>query len=332
MNRKHASAVVALAVTAGFFALAARNVQLDALRAALAQAKIAWIPVMLAIGLVDLLVRGARWRILLRPAAPAADLWLLVRLEAIGLALNNVLFMRIGELARAFLAARELKIPVATALAGVAVERALDVAALLTLFCAASALSPELVPLQARQAGFVVLVGAIGALATLAFAEALLVPGGLLEKPLRPWPRIHALILQLAQGAAVLRRPGAAAAAGALSLTLWAVDALVYWVGAQAFSLGASISYGRSILVLSWAGAGAALPAAPGAFGTFEAFIVSILARFGVEATAAFAYAVFIHMVMYALVTALGLVFLYRVGLSVSELSKAAQDIKEERR
>lgn len=331
MTRKHASALVALAVTVGFFALAARNVQLEALRSALARADLRWVPLLAAIGLADLVIRAARWKILLGRAAPGASLWLLVRLETIGLALNNVLFMRLGELARAFLASRELKLPVATALASVAVERALDVAALLTLFCLASFQLAELVPLQARQAGALVLFGALGALVTLAFAETLLVPGGFLERKLRPFGRLHELVLQLAEGAAVLRRPGQAAGAAALSLALWGADALVYWAAARAFGLGELVSYLRAILVLSWAGAGAALPAAPGAFGTFEAFVVAILERFTVDSTTAFAYAVFIHMVMYVLVTALGLAFLYRVGLSLGELSAAAEKVKEEK-
>lgn len=327
MTRKHASALVALLVTAGCFALAARNVNIGELKTAFAQAKLAWVPVMAAIGLIDLFIRAARWRILLqRP-----EFELLVRLEAIGLALNNVLFMRIGELTRGFLAHRELRIPVATALASVVVERALDVAALLALFCMASAGAGSIVPAQARQAGALVLVGALGAIATLAFAEKLILPGGIVEKKLLPWPKVHKLVVELAQGAAVLRRPAAAAAAGALSLALWAVDALVYWAAARAFSIGDAVSYGRSILVLSWAGAGAALPAAPGGFGTFEAFVVGILERFGVGSNLAFAYAVFTHMVMYLLVTALGLIFLYRVGLSMAELTDAVEKVREER-
>lgn len=331
MTKKHASAILALAVTLVFLALAARNVQLGPLREALGQAKLGWVPVMAALGLLDLLIRGARWKILLEHAAPDARLWLTVRLEAVGLALNNILFMRIGELARAFLASRELKIPVATALASVAVERALDVAALLSLFCLASAAEPALVPAQIRNAGALVLVGAIGALVTLALAERMLVPGGVLEKPLRPWPKLRALVLQLAEGASVLRSPVSAAKAAALSLALWAADGMVYWAAARAFSLGEAVTYVRSLLVLSWAGAGAALPAAPGAFGTFEAFVVGILERFGVGSNQAFAYAVFTHMVMYLLVTVVGLAFLYRIGLSLGELTDAVEKVREER-
>jgi uncharacterized membrane protein YbhN (UPF0104 family) len=144
-----------------------------------------------------------------------------------------------------------------------------------------------------------------------------------LEAALRRWPKLHDLVAQLAAGAAVLRQPVAALQAAALSLLLWAVDAGMYWAGARALDLGELMSYGRSVLVLSSAGAAAAVPAAPGGLGTFEAAVKKILEAFGASAPAAFGYAVFTHMVMLVSVTAIGVFYLYRVGLSLGELQAA---------
>ena len=323
MNRKAASALAAAGITAALMALALRNVRLAELWAVLSGARWRWLPVMAAIGAVDLGIRAVRWRILLSRSGAKTGFFQLYRLVTIGLAVNNVLFMRLGEVARAFLAARELEVPMATALASVAVERALDVAALLSLFAFASAGVPELVPAAYRRLGLLALAGALGALVALAAAEGPLEPGGWAEARLRRWPRVHALVVQLAAGAAVLRSPAAAGKAAALSLALWSVDALMYWAGARALELGWAVSYARSILVLSWAGAGSALPAAPGGFGTFEAAVKGILVNFGVPPHAALGYAFFTHMVMYLFVTGLGLAFLYQVGLSLGELRSA---------
>lgn len=328
MNRKNLSVAGALLLTAAFLALALRNVRFESLWGVLSSALWRWIPAMAAVSLLDLAVRALRWRILLSRAAEPPS-FLLFRLEAIGLSVNNVLFMRLGELARAFLASRELGIPLATALSSVAVERALDVAALLTLFCAASASYPALVPGRLRHAALLVLAGVIAALFLLAMAEAPLEPGGLWERRLRRFPKLHDLVSQLAAGAAILRDARAAGQVALLSLVLWGADAWLYWAGARALGLGWAVDYPRSILVLSWAGAGAALPAAPGAFGTFEAMVKSILVGFGASADQALGYAVFNHMVMYVTVTGLGLVFLCRVGLSLGELRAA---IEKERR
>lgn len=321
MKKRHLSALAALAVTAFFFALAARNVRLDELGRALERARWRWIAPMIASQLLDFYIRAERWKLLLKRAAPRAKTWLLYQLQAIGLALNNVLFMRVGELARAFLAGRELEIPAATALGSVAVERALDLAALLTLFCIAAALKPQFVPLSVRRGGQLALCGVVGALAALAVGE------GQVWR-LRRWPKLHTLAAQVAEGAAVLREPGAAAAAAAWSLVLWSVDATFYWFGARALRLAAFVSYVRSILVLSWAGAGSALPAAPGGFGTFEAMVKAVVGSFGVEPNSAFAFAVFTHMIGYLATTLIGLAFLYRVGLSLGELTGAVEKLR----
>lgn len=321
MNRKHISAAGALAVTVIFLGLALRNVHIRGLWEVLSSARWRWLPLMLGIIVLDIAIRAWRWRILLSRAA-TPSIGLLFRLEAVGLAVNNVLFMRLGEVARAFLASRELNIPLMTALCSVAVERALDMAALLALFCLASANSP-FVPVSIRQGVFLVFLGMLLALSILIFSECRLGPGGSWEKQLRRWPKIHHIISQLAAGAAILREPRWCATAVFLSLILWACDAVLYWAGALALGLGGAVTYQRSVLVLSWAGAGAALPAAPGAFGTLEAMIKSLLVDMGVSPHEALAYAFFCHVIMYLVVTFLGLAFLYRIGLSLGELHSA---------
>lgn len=321
MKSKRAfSVALGLAGTVFFLWLALRNVKLGAFRAALSGARWVWVIPMAAIVFLDLFVRAARWRVLLSRARPDAPVLELARLEAIGLGVNNVLFLRLGELVRGALAARRLRMSAFAALASVVVERALDVAALLTIFIGASFLAPGFVPPRMRLAAELLLAGAIAALGLLACAETAVAEDGVLERVLRPWPRAHALVEQLSLGAAVLREPSAALQAVGWSLALWSVDAGVYWAGARALGLGAVINYPRAVLALSWAGASSAIPAAPGAIGTFEAIVKSIVVRFGATPDQALAYALVCHMVMYLLVTVTGLLFLYRVGLSLAEL------------
>jgi len=321
MKKKHALSVsLGLAGTAFFLWLALRNVNFHDLLLALRGASWIWLVPMTAIVFLDLFVRGARWRVLLSRARPDAAVLELTRLEAIGLGVNNVLFLRLGELVRGVLAAKRLQMSAFAALASVVVERALDVAALLTIFIIASGMETGFVPPRIRLAAELLLAGAIVALAVLAFAESALADGGILERALRRWPKVHSLVEQLSLGAAVLRDPGAALQAAAWSLALWSVDAVLYWIGARALGLGSIMNYPRAVLALSWAGASSALPAAPGAIGTFEAIVKSIVVQFGATPDQAFAYALVTHMVMYLLVTVVGLILLYRIGLSLAEL------------
>ena len=319
-GKRNLSIALGLAGTGFFLWLALRNVKLGGLAAALSGARGGWLIPMAAIVYIDLFVRGARWRVLLSRARPNAPVLELTRLEAIGLGVNNVLPSRLGELVRGVLAARRLKMSAFAALASVVVERALDVAALLTIFIIASGLAPGFVPPNYRLAAELLLAGAIGALAVLAFAETAVAPGGILERALRRWPKVHSLVEQLALGAAVLRDPAAALQAAAWSLALWSLDAGVYWTGARALGMGGIMNYPRAVLALSWAGASAAIPAAPGSIGTFEEIVKKIVEKFGATPEQALAYALVCHMTMYLLVTITGLILLYRVGLSLTEL------------
>ena len=320
LNKKNASIVLGLAGTSFFLWLALRKVSLAELVHALRGAHWLWLLPMATIVAVDIFIRAVRWRVLLSRARKDASILELARLEVIGLGVNNVLFMRLGELARGALAARRLGIPIFAALASVVVERALDVSALLTLFILATFAAPGFVPPAVRFGAIFILSGAIVALMVLALAETAIADGGVIEKALRRAPKIHKLVEQLSLGASVLRRPAAALQAAGLSLLLWMVDAGLYWAGARALGIGAVMDYPRAVLALSWAGASSALPAAPGAIGTFEAVITDILMKFGAAANEALAYALVCHMVMYLLVTVTGLVLLYRVGLSLTDL------------
>ena len=320
-GKQIASAVAAIGVTLLFLWMALRKVEFAALGTALYEAHWIWLVPMIAIMCLDLLVRALRWRVLLsRARKEPAPVWTLFKLEAIGLAVNNVLFLRLGEIARSALAARRLGISMLASLASVAIERALDVAALLTIFICAARVAPGIVPRQVIVGSMLVLGGAILALGLLAVAESSVAPGGVIERALRRWPKVHGLVAQLALGAAVLRSPAAAAQAVVLSLILWSVDAALYWAGAYALGLQHLMDYPRSVLTLSWAGASSAIPAAPGAIGTFEAVVASILAKLGAGPDAAFAYALVTHMVMYLFVTVLGLFFLSREGVSLAQL------------
>lgn len=322
MTRKRLSIAVGLAATVFFLWLGLRDVHFDQLGEALRSARWAWLLPMAAVVAADLLIRALRWRVLLSRARPGAPLWELLRLEAVGLAVNNVLFMRLGELTRAALAAKRLGVSAPAALASVAIERALDVAALLTIFLLAASAAPGFAPEHVLHAAATLLAGALAALAVLAAAETSLAPGGSLERLLRRWPKLHHFVEQLALGAAVLRSPAAALQACAYSLLLWTTDAVLYWAGARALGIGELMDYPRAVLTLSWAGASSAIPAAPGAIGTFEAAVSGILVRFGATPAQGFAYALVCHATMYILVTVTGLAFLYAIGASLARLEE----------
>ena len=99
-----------------------------------------WLAATIVIATLTFPIRTIRWRLILRDAdggrLPWTPLW---HATAVGFMANNLMPARIGELARAYVATRQLPVRFATALASVGVERVFDGLVLLGLMAAAIA-------------------------------------------------------------------------------------------------------------------------------------------------------------------------------------------------
>ena len=313
------SVIVGVAVSCTLLALALRNVHFSDVQKTLVAVRPSWVVAMLAVVLADLTIRAVRWRILMSYAAPRARAWQLFRLETIGLAINNVMLFRLGEIVRGCLAAQELGISALTALATILVERLTDTMALAFLFGTAARFYPTLVPQSVANLGLLAAASIVLALVVLALIDDYL-NGRAKHGFLGRYPRLLAILARAALGTRALRSWSAVIQVGALSLLLWTIDAGLYWNGARAVGFQPSLGYGQSVLVLSWAAGSSFLPALPGSFGAFEGAVQFIMTRFGYDAAAAFGYASFVHLVNYVAVTLLGIAFLYRAGHSLASL------------
>lgn len=317
---------IALAVLVGgcLFYYAFRDVPVGEFARSLRNLNALWLPVLVLLPPLDLWLRALRWRILLRPVVDA-DVKLLFQLEAIGMAINNILFLRIGELARGVVGGIELKIPTVTVLATLIVERICDLTALLVLFTACAFAMPEVF---GRRIALYSLAAALGALASLAGITLLgvRIRGGGRLRWLRRAPKIEKLASNLIQGSLGLREFSSSLRVAALSVGLWLVDATICWLGGLAMGFSAA-DFGplHGIVVVVTAAAASALPAVPGAFGNFEAAVRTLLEHFGYAKAVALSYAAFIHLLMYTVVTTLGLVFFYRLGHTFAGLKASIQ-------
>jgi uncharacterized protein (TIRG00374 family) len=282
----------------------------------------AWIPALLAFPLVDLLIRALRWRLLLAPVA-RVGVWTLAQLEAIGLAVNNVLFLRLGELARGLVTARESAVPTMSVLSTIVVERLCDVAALLILFIVAASFMPGVVEprLRAMAAGLALLILA-ALIAAAAGGERLARASARLSR----FPSVGRVIGELVCGTRALRSWSVCLRVAFWSFALWVWDAA--YCAAIAVSMGfePGLGLGRAILVLCTAAAGTLIPTVPGAFGNFEASVRFILERFGYDRALAVSYAMVSHLLGYAVVTLLGVLFLYRFGHTFASLRRALNE------
>ena len=276
-------------------------------------------------------LRTLRWQLILRAPDgsrfPLLPLWHAV---AVGFMANNLLPARAGEVARAYIAGRELPVRFTTALASVAVERVLDGLVMVGLM--AVAIAAPAFPSQATVLGAPLSRVATGA--AVLFGAALLLALVVVHKP-EPWlklldrvarrllperlaGRVERVAEGLVAGLAVLKSPGRFAAVLAWSLVLWLVNASAFALCFKAFNLTVPIS--GALLLQGIIGFGVAVPASPGFFGVFEAATRVTLGIYGIDAARAVSYAVAYHLTTFLPITLLGLYSLSATHVRIGEL------------
>ncbi|MCX5785039.1 MAG: lysylphosphatidylglycerol synthase transmembrane domain-containing protein [Elusimicrobia bacterium] len=284
---------------------------------------------------LELVLRAARWRLLLNPSKPVR-LWDAFRLETSGLALSNILPLRLGEIARGTFGAKIFDIPVLTVFATILVERALDIIVLFIMFAAAARFGGITGGLMNYGKWlWVMLAGLLAAMSALVFADELVAHRwfyGFFGR----FPWIRRLFERVAMGVKGFHSFRSGALILVLAFLQWFLDALnCYWMG-RAFGLGGVLDIFKSIALLFTGAAAASMPGMPGYFGNFEFTMVKVMLTWGIQKDVGFAYASCVHMLGYIIVTLLGVFFVYQMGHSLGKVwgefsGKEANQIQDSR-
>lgn len=293
------------------------------------------LPLLLAVALAtsSYLVRALRSQVLLRAEAggplPLASLW---HATAMGFMASNTLPFRLGELVRSYALSRLGRVPMATALSSIAVERALDGLTLVGLLLVAllgAGLPSDTVILGnrldelARKSAIVCAIIFAGALAVVLFPRL----SERLIRALLPWRRLAdrlvAIVEGLRLGFGALKSPGRLTAAIAWSLVHWLIGGLSFYVAFRAF--GIDVGYAGALLVQSLLAFGVAAQLTPGFFGQFEVLVAAALTLFAVSEGKGIAYALTYHITTFLPIVLLGLLSMVRTGLHVRDARDAAR-------
>lgn len=304
--KKLISISAGLALSAALLWLAFRKADLRAVAAALGGVSAGPLALVLLTVCGELAVRGLKWSLLLAPARKVRA-WDAARLETAALALNNILPLRLGELARGAYGAEFFGIDFLTVLATILAEKVLDMAALFTLSAGAAGAGG----LAARLPGGWVL-WALG----LAVAAPLALAGG--RALAGRYPRLRSALDSLALGMKALKSPSTAAAVFLLAALQWFLNALNYYWLARAFGLEAAATVSRSVLLSFTGAAASSAPGMPGYFGAFELAVSAVLGSWGVGREAALAFAAASHLLPYLIITSAGIFFIYHMGTSLT--------------
>ncbi|MBA2793011.1 MAG: flippase-like domain-containing protein [Thermoleophilaceae bacterium] len=250
-------------------------------------------------------VRAERWHRILHLIGIKAGRADCYSLTTVGYMGNNVLPARAGEALRVVLLDSKVKAGKRTLLGTIVAERLLDVIVLgvIIVGTAYGVLSErDILPTDRP---LLIAAGALVLLAALALAAVVLRRRGALERfrgfarPLAGAPR------------ALISRPGVLMLAA--TFVLWAIEGAVYLAVARAVEL--DISATGALYLVALTNFVAAVPAAPGSIGTFDAAVLFGARALGGAEALVLSYALLLRFVLYVPITVVGLlVMVVRYG------------------
>jgi uncharacterized protein (TIRG00374 family) len=307
------------------------QVNLNALGDALTHARyIFLIPTVLFL-VLGLVTRAIRWRVLLSNALPLGRTFNIMN---VGYLVNGVLPLRIGEVARAYLAMRaDPPVPVFKTASTMIVERLLDLLAIIVMLLLALAAGP--VPKELRVAASVATPTAIGGFLVLVFLSS---QRGLARRLLalftgrldgtrfaRFIPTLTRWFDHFLDGLKPLIQPSALLKAVIWTVVSWGFSTVGGYMLMFAFYERAS--WAVTALYIAAAAFAIAVPAVPGNLGSYELSILLALGAmgYGQPASTATAFAVMVHGVNLAVHASTGMIGFIQEGISLGQLSRGVQ-------
>ncbi len=311
-------------ISAALLLLVANSVrgEADQLGAALGAADWRLIVPAVALYFVGVWLRSARWGLLLPEHTVRTTT--LFRALVVGFTVNNLLPLRMGEVARAFLLARWCRISYGATIASLVVERVLDGLSLAVLLLVALALLPG-APGYLLAVGVLAAGGFLGGALLLALAawhsNALSALAGSVARFLPP--RIGDMLTRLAtsfaRSLALVHDPVRLVRLMFLSLLAWCFELGLFFVLLISFGLPAS--YPLALLVGSASNFATLIPSSPGYVGTFDGVLINVLRDVsGVAAGQAAAYDVVVHAALFLPVVVVGTLVLWRSHVTIRSM------------
>ena len=293
---------------------------------ALREANYWWSIPVVVISVFSIWLRAYRWKIMLEPIREVS-VGKAYSSTMIGFMANNIYPARLGEIVRAYAIGHSCGVSKSSAFATIVVERAFDLLAI--LFFLGMLLPWYKFDPKFQAAGYVALAACVllftamvflrwKRAATLRVFEALASP-----LPERHGRRVSGLIHRFVDGVAVLASGRPLPSITLLSVLVWVVVTLSYYLAFFAFDLHLPIQAGVLLLVLTALAVMA--PSAPGFVGPFEWAAIYGMMFFeseGVTRSVAASYALYYHAIQFVPITLLGLYHLRRERFSLTRAVK----------
>jgi len=324
--------LVAIAISGVAVWVSMKDVRLAEVLASLEHASYVGFAGVMALTIFGFWIRAVRWRSLI--ASPRRlGTGSLFSATMIGFMANNVLPFRLGEFVRPWALARRENLSKTTLLATIVVERAVDMLTLLGILGLALLVHPIS---EATEGGRMVRAGA-GVLLLLCVALTAMVVAlesqprlaqrvigactGFLPERLRA--RVASAVQHFLEGLGLFRDLPRLAWVFALSFLMFGIYALA--LSLSMLSLHIHVAWYGGLIMLVITAIGIMVPAAPGYIGTLNLACIAGLALFGVGKDQAVPFSWFYFVSQWLPITAVGLFYLNREGLSLRSLGQAQE-------
>ena len=304
-------------------ALAFKGIDFREVWTALMLTNYGFVLIAIAMVVVGVFVRAARWRLLFYPRHRKLRLNKLLAVLLIGQMTNIVIPGRFGELVRVYMLGEIERESKARVLGTIALEKAVDM--LMLLFLLISLLPVMPLPRWVQESGAALVITAPSFFLTLILLayqkKRVLLAFTCLSRFL---PRLRQVHLMRQTEAAlgsldILRRWDLGLWILGWSILNWGLGAVTNYLIFLAMDV--PLPFTAAIFLLLVLSLGVAVPSSPGKVGVFHYLTILTLAIFGVERSFALTYSLVLHLVVFLPPSILGAFFLWWENLSLRQLS-----------
>jgi uncharacterized membrane protein YbhN (UPF0104 family) len=318
---------IGILISVVFLAATLSQVDLAKVARTITDASPAWLLIALGIVVVDLGLRALRWQVLLRGipgAATKAPYNLAVGYLMIGFTLNAILPARLGDIARAILAGNGFRIPRLAVFGTILIERFSDGLTMLGLALLSSVIVAAGIAELRQLAIFAIGAGVAGLIALGVFLVVITRPR---VRATRLGALVFGLVGRVAVGGGALTTVRGAATVLLLTAACTTTAILVAW--AVSNSVGLDLAPVEVVLFLSGIALSLAIPAAPGALGTYEFVGTAIVTSLGYPAELGLATILLMRFITVFPPALAGLVSLFVLDVRWGDIVHAAESADE---
>lgn len=325
--------LVALILGLGLLWFAFKDCDFEKIKKNLQNLDMLYVYLICVSGVLSHLIRAARWIWLLKPVAGRnISLWNSFYAVILGYAVN-VVVPRGGEVARLVSISKMEKLPWASVLPTMFIDRILDLVSLVVLIGISLTLLPanvlETLPWLVP-GGIAMLVFSVIGLLLLPKTHAILTWILNIEKVSSMLPdaikeKLKQLSEQFDQGTKSLSDPIAYPIVAGFTFLMWTLYGLNFYLMLFAFHIQDKVSIKNCLITLTIGSAGNVIPT-PGTMGTFHLLVKETLVRTAsLDPDLALSYAFMLHILCYVVVTCVPAAFCVAIDVAIKSRKKADQ-------